>query len=162
MRFDGVRRWLGMMDRLKTIRSRLYLALGCAAAMTVVGSLFALYASSNVGATMTEIVARSMPATAESLRLAEEASTLVASAPRVMTEQSDEHRNEVSRDIAAQSQTMSARIERLRQLDAIHGDNLEQARAAVVERLDALNRAVTERMNISAQRSALALAVRKV
>jgi len=151
-----------MTDRLKTIRSRLYLAFGCAAAMTVVGSLFALYASSNVGATMTEIVARSMPATAESLRLAEEASTLVASAPRLMTAQSDEHRNEVARDIAAQSQTLSARIDRLRQIDAIHGDNLEQARAAVVEQLDALNRAVTERMKISAQRSALALAVRKV
>jgi methyl-accepting chemotaxis protein len=150
------------MARLKTIRSRLYLAFGCAAAMTVVGSLFALYASSNVNATMTEIVARSMPATMESLRLAEEASTLVASAPRLMTAQSDEHRNEVARDIAAQSQTLSARIERLRQLDAVHSDDLEQARAAVVERLDALNQAVTERMKISAQRRALALAVRKV
>ena len=68
-----------MMNRLKTIRWRLYLAFGCAASMTVVGSLLALYASSNVSATMTEIVARSIPATAESLRLAEEASTLVAS-----------------------------------------------------------------------------------
>src|SRR5580692_230311 len=150
------------MARLKTIRSRLYLAFGCAAAMTVVGSLFALYASSNVNATMTEIVARSMPATMESLRLAEEASTLVASAPRLMTAQSDEHRNEVARDIAAQSQTLSARIERLRQLDAVHSDDLEQARAAVVERLDALNQAVTERMKISAQRRALALSVRNV
>ncbi len=150
------------MDRLKTIRSRLYLAFGCAAAMTVVSSSFALYASSNVSATMTEIVAHSMPTTAESLRLAEEASTLVASAPRLMTAQSDEHRNEIARDIAAQSQTLSARIERLGQLDAIHGDNLEQARAAVVERLDALNQAVTERMKISAQRRTLALAVRKV
>src|ERR1700719_1008301 len=133
---DGVRGWFNVLSRLNTIRSRLYLAFGLAAGMTVVGSLFALYASANISATMTEIVSRSMPATMESLRLAEEASTLVASAPRLMTAQSDEHRNEVARDIAAQSQTLSARIERLRQLDVIHGDNLEQSRAAMVERLD--------------------------
>ncbi len=151
-----------MMNRLKTIRWRLYLAFGCAAGMTVVGSLLALYASSNVSATMTEIVARSIPATAESLRLAEEASTLVASAPRLMTAQSDKHRDAVARDIAVQSQTLSARIERLRQLNAIHNNDLEQARTAVVTQLDVLNQTVTERMKVSAQRRALTLAVRKV
>ena len=74
----GVRGWFDALSRLNTIRSRLYLAFGLAAGMTVVGSLFALYASANISATMTEIVSRSMPATVESLRLAEEASTLVA------------------------------------------------------------------------------------
>ena len=129
--------------------------------MTVVGSLFALYASANISATMTEIVSRSMPATVESLRLAEEASTLVASAPRLMTASDDNRRDEIARDIAAQSQMLSDRIARLRQLDAGQTDEIEVARAAMVERLDALNQAVTERLKISAQRRALALSVRK-
>ena len=159
---DGVRGWLNVLSRLNTIRSRLYLAFGLAAGMTVVGSLFALYASANISATMTEIVSRSMPATVESLRLAEEASTLVASAPRLMTASDDKRRDEIARDIAAQSQMLSERIGRLRQLDAGQNDEIEVARAAMVERLDALNQAVTERIKITALRRALALSVRKV
>ena len=158
---DGVRGWINVLSRFNTIRSRLYLAFGLAAGMTVVGSLFALYASANISATMTEIVSRSMPATVESLRLAEEASTLVASAPRLMTASDDNRRDEIARDIAAQSQMLSDRIARLRQLDAGQTDEIEVARAAMVERLDALNQAVTERLKISAQRRALALSVRK-
>jgi methyl-accepting chemotaxis protein len=56
---------------------------------------------------------------------------------------------------------LSARIERLRSLDASQSDEIEVARAAMVERLAALNQAVTERIKISAQRRVLALAVRK-
>ena len=159
---DGVHGRFSVLSRFNTIRSRLYLAFGVAAGMTVVGSLFALYASANISATMTEIVSRSMPATVESLRLAEEASTLVASAPRLMTASDDNRRDTIARDIAAQSQMLSDRIARLRQLDAGQNDEIEVARAAMVERLDALNQAVTERMKISAQRRALALSVRKV
>ena len=159
---DGVRGRLNVLSRFNTIRSRLYLAFGLAAGMTVVGSLFALYASANISATMTEIVSRSMPATVELLRLAEEASTLVASAPRLMTASDDSRRDEIARDIAAQSQMLSDRIARLRQLDAGQTDAIEVARAAMVERLDALNQAVTERIKITAQRRALALSVRKV
>jgi methyl-accepting chemotaxis protein len=159
---DGVHGRFSVLSRFNTIRSRLYLAFGLAAGMTVVGSLFALYASANISATMTEIVSRSMPATVESLRLAEEASTLVASAPRLMTASDENRRDEIARDIAAQSQILSDRIARLRQLDAGQNDQIEVARAAMVERLDALNLAVTERIKITAQRRALALSVRKV
>ena len=159
---DGVHGRFSVLSRFNTIRSRLYLAFGLAAGMTVVGSLFALYASANISATMTEIVSRSMPATVESLRLAEEASTLVASAPRLMTASDDSRRDEIARDIAAQSRMLSERIGRLRQLDAGQNDQIEVARAAMVERLDALNQAVTERIKITAQRRSLALSVRKV
>src|ERR1700692_3191676 len=158
---DGVRGWLNVLSRFDTIRSRPYLAFRLAARMAVVGSLFALYASANISATMTEIVSRSMPATVESLRLAEEASTLVASAPRLMTASDDNRRDEIARDIAAQSHILSERIGRLRQLDAGQNDEIEVARAAMVERLDALNQAVTERLKISAQRRAPALSVRR-
>ncbi len=157
-----VRVGLGLLSRLRTIRARLYLAFGLAAGMTVVGSLFALYASANISATMTQIVARSMPATVELLRLSEEASTLVASAPRLMAVEDEDHRNEIARDIAAQSRMLSARIERLRTLDASESDEIEVARAALNKQLDALKQAVTERIKISTQRRALALSVHKI
>ena len=79
-----------------------------------------------------------------------------------MTASDDNRRDEIARDIGAQSQTLSDRIARLRQLDAGQTDEIEVARTAMVERLDALNQAVTERMKISAQRRALALSARKV
>ena len=61
---SGVRgRFGGSFNWLHTIRSRLYLAFGLAAALTVVGSSFALFASTNIGATLREIASRSMPAT---------------------------------------------------------------------------------------------------
>jgi methyl-accepting chemotaxis protein len=159
---DDIRGKFSVLSGLSTIRSRLYLSFGVAAAMTVIGALVALYAFANIGATMTEIVSRSMPATVESLRLAEEASTLVASAPRLMTASDENHRDEIARDIATQSHMLSARIARLRELNASRIDEIDLARAAMVERLDALNQAVTERIRISAQRRALTSSVRKV
>jgi methyl-accepting chemotaxis protein len=159
---DDIRGKFSVLSGLSTIRSRLYLSFGVAAAMTVIGALVALYAFANIGATMTEIVSRSMPATVESLRLAEEASTLVASAPRLMTASDENHRDEIARDIATQSHMLSARIARLRELNASRIDEIDLARAALVERLDALNQAVTERIRISAQRRALTSSVRKV
>ena len=49
----------------RTIRGRLYFAFGLAAGLTVIGSSFALYASRDISATMTEIVSGSIPATVE-------------------------------------------------------------------------------------------------
>jgi hypothetical protein len=43
-----------MLSWVSTIRFRLYLAFGFAASMTVVGSLFALYASADIEATLGE------------------------------------------------------------------------------------------------------------
>ena len=81
---------VGTWSGLSTIRARLYIALGFMAATTVVCSLIALYAFTNIGGTTTEIVSQSMPATVHSLRLAEETSGLVAAAPRLMT--AEEHK----------------------------------------------------------------------
>ncbi len=150
-----------LLSRLLTIRSRLYLAFGFAAGMTVVGALFALYACANLGATMTEIVSRSMPATAVSLRLSADASGLVASAPRLMAAEDDGRRNEIAGDIAAQSRLLNAKIVRLRTLDASQNDELEVAQAALNAQLDALNQAVADRIKISDRRRALVLSVRK-
>jgi signal transduction histidine kinase/DNA-binding response OmpR family regulator len=146
---------------LTTIRARLYIALGFMAAITVIGSLIALYTFTNIGATTTEIVSQSMPATVHSLRLAEETSGLVASAPQLMTVEDESRRSEIAEQIAQQARNLVARIERLRTLDASRSTEINAAQIAMVERIDALNQAVTERITISEQRQAMAFSIRK-
>jgi len=146
----------------RTIRSRLYGAFGIAACMTVVSSLFALFVSSNFSTTMTEIVSRSMPATIESLRLSEEASHLVAFAPRLMAVEDENRRSDTDREIDAQTQTLYATIERLRGLDVNQSDEINAALIVLNQRLAALDGAVAERIKISVQRRASAASVRKI
>jgi methyl-accepting chemotaxis protein len=158
---------LGSFAFVRTIRARLYLAFGLAAGMTVIGSLFALFAFATINATLKAIVFGSMPATVESIRLKEDTSDLVAFAPRLMAAEDESHRAEIASEIAAQSRNLSVRIDRLRALNASQSaeiaDTLDRSmvRAAMDERLAALDRAVADRIQISAQRSALALTVRK-
>ena len=157
----------GSFAIMRTIRARLYLAFGAAAGMTVIGSLFALFAFTTIGATLSEIVFRSMPATVESMRLSQDTSDLVAFAPRLMAAEDESHRAEIASEIAAQSRNLKVRIDRLRALNASQSaeiaDTLDRsmARAAMDERLNALSQAVADRIQISTQRRTLALAVRK-
>ena len=102
-----------------------------------------------------------MPATVESLRLAEEASTLVAAAPQLMAAEEESQRAEIALGITGQIQMLDGRIQRLRDLDASENGEIDMARTAMGERLAALSQAVTERIKLSAQRRALTLAVRK-
>ena len=158
----------GSFAFMRTIRARLYLAFGMAAGMTVIGSLFALFAFATIGATLSAIVFRSMPATVESIRLSKDTSDLVAFAPRLLAAEDESHRAEIAGEIAAQSRNLNVRIDRLRALNASQSaeiaDTLDRsmARARMDEQLDALNQAVADRIQISAQQRALALAARKV
>ena len=158
---------LGSFAFMRTIRARLYLAFGLAAGMTVIGSLFALFAFATVGATFKVIVFRSMPATVESIRLKEDTSDLVAFAPRLMAAEDEGHRAEIASEIVTQSRNLKASIDRLRALNASQSaeiaDTLDRSmvRAAMGERLDALSQAIARRIQISTRRRALALAVRK-
>jgi methyl-accepting chemotaxis protein len=159
--FGGARGRFGAFTWLRTIRARLYLAFGLAAAMTVVGSLFAWVASTNISTTLHEIVSRSMPATVESFRLAEETNSLIGSAPQLLAAQDENRRAEIDRQIAGHAGDLRARIESLRQLDGSESDEISVAQTAMEERLNALNAAVSDRIQISARRRALAVAVRK-
>lgn len=152
---------LRMPFSLRTIQARLYLAFTLAASLTVLGSLFALLASTSISTTLTRIAFRSMPATVESFRLSEEVNALVSLAPSLMSTENEEQRNAVARDIEAQSPTIGATIDRLRRLDASQSDEIEVARSAMNERFAALNTAVGARIKISLQRRALSVAVRK-
>ncbi len=147
--------WLG------SIRSRLYLAFGLVAGLTVIGSLFAIVASRNISATLSEIASRSMPATVESFRLSDETSRLIGSAPRLMSVGEESDRAEIASEIGVHLRNLEARIARLRALDASESGEIAVAQTAMADRLSALNEAVADRIRISDQRRALAIAVRK-
>jgi signal transduction histidine kinase/DNA-binding response OmpR family regulator len=149
------------LSGLSTIRARLYIALGFMAITTVICSLIGLYAFTNVGGTTTEIVSQSMPATVHSLRLAEETSGLVAAAPRLMAAEDESHRSEVAGQIAQQTHDFLTRIDRLRTLDANMSGEIQAAQTAMVDRIAALNQAVTERISIAGRRQAMANSIRK-
>src|ERR1041385_1175567 len=87
---------------LSTIRGRLYLAFGFAAALTIIGATVAFYEFTVIGMTTNEIVSRSLPTTAVSLRLAEQAGRLLSSGPRLMSANADKSRGEIMGDIHQQ------------------------------------------------------------
>jgi signal transduction histidine kinase/DNA-binding response OmpR family regulator len=146
---------------MSTIRARLYVALGFMAGITVVCSLIALYAFTNIGGITTEIVSQSMPETVHSIRLAEGTSGLVASAPQLMTAEDESQRSEIAEQIARQTRDFLARIDQLRVLDAKVGREIHAAQIAMIDRISALNQAVTERITTSGQRQAMAASIRK-
>jgi methyl-accepting chemotaxis protein WspA len=145
----------------RSIRSRLQTAFGFAASITVVGSLIALYEFTSIGGTTTEIVSSSIPATVQSLRLSEQAAGLVALAPRLMTAADEPHRAAVADEIAVQARDLAARVEKLGILEGSRNTEIEGAQGAMVNLLETLDRAVTERITISNQRLAMARSIRK-
>jgi methyl-accepting chemotaxis protein len=145
---------------LSTIRARLYLAFGFAAALTIVSSLIAFYEFISIGATTNEMVSRSFPATVLSLRLAEGASSLVASAPQLMTAAEDKTRVEITNGINRQKAELEKGIARLSALGIAKVDDIDVMRKALVQRLDALNQAVADRIVISNERHHLAMSIR--
>ena len=159
---SGVRgRFGGSFNWLHTIRSRLYLAFGLAAALTVVGSSFALFASTNIGATLHEIASRSMPATVELFRLAEATNSMIGSAPRLIAVQDDQHRTDIAGQIA-EAISQFARADRefalaRRQRKRRDCNRARRPRRAVGYAQQGGRREIA----ISSQRRVLALAVRK-
>jgi methyl-accepting chemotaxis protein len=152
----ALRRWAA------TIRVRLYIAFGFAASMTVIGSLIALYTFNNIGWTTTEIVSRSAPAMVQSLRLADETSNLLATAPRLMAVTDETQRAEVAGELSDKEQNLVGIVERIRGTTGSQNLDIDVAQATLTDRLYALNRAVAERIAISNQRQSMALSVRKI
>ena len=145
---------------LSTIRARLYLAFGFAAALTIVGASVAFYEFTIIGSTTNEIVSRSLPATAVSLRLAEQASSLVSSGPRLMTAGTDKIRAEILADINKQEENLEAGVAQLQALGISNTDDIEASRKALTQLLQTLNQAVSNRIAMSNERSYLASSVR--
>jgi methyl-accepting chemotaxis protein len=145
---------------LSTIRSRLYLAFGFAAALTIIGSSIAFYEFTIIGLTTKEIVSRSLPATTMSLRLAEQASSLVSSGPRLMTATTDKTRSEIMDNVGQQERNLENGIAHLKALGIAKADDIDASRKALSERLHTLNEAISNRIVMSNERSYLASSVR--
>jgi len=146
---------------LSTIRARLYAAFGVTASLTVVCSLFSLYAFNSIGETTTEIASRNLPATVHSLRLAEESADLVASAPRLMAVSDKQQRITISDEIRRLVQNIGARIKILQEFNRDQGAALQDAHSLMADRLEALDRAVAERNANSNSTRVAVLAVRQ-
>lgn len=145
---------------LNTIRARLYLAFGFAALLTVVCSLVALVAFTIIGRTTTEIVTRTMPATVESLRLADEVSRLIASVPGLLTAQDERARKVVADDIVQQQKALESQIDSLLALDESKSKDINEAEFVMTERLSALGRSVSDRIIVSHERQELMISAR--
>ena len=143
-----------------TIRARLYCAFGFTAVLTIVCSLVAIAAFLRIGSTTYEIVSSSLPATVISLRLAEEASSLVSSAPRLMTETDEKTRAEIAERIETQAKTLAQGIDHLKALGIANTNDFNVTRIALLERLSALSQIVSYRITISNERNALASSIR--
>ena len=145
---------------LSTVRARLYLAFGFAAALTIVGALVAFYEFTIIGMTTNEIVSRSLPTTTVSLRLAEQTASLVSSGPRLMSSGTDKSRGEIMDVIGRQERDVESGIAHLKALGVAKADDIEASQAALMERLNALNQTVSNRITMSNERSYLASSVR--
>ena len=145
---------------LATIRGRLYLAFGFAAALTIIGASVALYEFTVIGMTTDAIVSRSLPTTAISLRLAEQAGSLVASGPRLMAANTDKARGEIMGEISAQEKSLEDGIARLRELGITKADEIDASRKTLAERLHTLDQMVANRITVTNERLYLASSVR--
>jgi methyl-accepting chemotaxis protein len=145
---------------LATIRGRLYLAFGFAAALTIIGAAVALYEFTVIGMTTDAIVSRSLPTTATSLRLAEQAGSLVASGPRLMAANTDKVRGEIKNEISAQEKSLEDGIARLRELGITKADEIDANRKTLAERLHTLDQMVANRITVTNERLYLASSVR--
>src|SRR5262245_46251731 len=145
---------------LSTIRARLYLAFGFAAALTIVGASVAFYEFTVIGSTTNEIVSRSLPATGVSLRLAEQASRLVSSGPRLMTAGTDKTRAEMLADNHKQRTNRGSGGRKLQAPCIRKSHDIQASRNALAQLLQTPKQAVLNPITMATERSYLASSVR--
>jgi methyl-accepting chemotaxis protein len=101
-----------------------------------------------------------MPATVQSLRLAEESSRLLAAVPRLMMVEDDKTQKALSAEIASLLGGLRGRIENLRMLDSTASNEVKTILAAIIEKIDALRTIVDDRIALIARRQELAQSIR--
>jgi methyl-accepting chemotaxis protein len=143
-----------------TIRARLYCAFGFAAVLTIVGSVTAVYEFTTIGTTTNNILSYSFPATVVSLRLAEEASSLVSSTPGLMTATDDKTRIEITDRINQKAKDLEEGIARLKALGIAKANDIDVTREALIQRLATLSQVVKDRIVISNERYYLSSSIR--
>ncbi len=78
-----------------------------------------------------------------------------------MAAEDESHRAELAEQIARQTRDFLTRIDQLRALDPTMSGEIQTAQTAMVDRMTALNQAVTERIAIAGRRQGMATSIRK-
>jgi methyl-accepting chemotaxis protein len=151
---------MASLHRRFGIRTRLLLAFGAVAGGTVIACVTALLMFSRAGALLDRIATRSIPEVVATFKLSTQSQALVASAPALLSADSQERRIE-QRKILHDLRTAVAQ-----QLDAVAAFGGSQARiealrkliAALHDKINALDNSVTARLNQADQRASMSKA----
>ena len=133
------------------IATKLYLAFGGAAALTVVASVVAWFAFSGISGALTHVTQESTPAMETALHLSERSASITAAATGLTEAENQEARDQVMTALAAQ---MNALIERLEHLKSVYAD--ETRLKSIREKAGQLQANLTELNSVAERRIEIA------
>ncbi len=140
--------------RRSSIRSRLFLAFGTIAGTTVLASFAACLWLSQIGGLMVGVAEGNIPAVINSLELAARTEALVAAAPGLMRADTQAIRTAQAASVHGLQDDISRRLDSLAasQSGSQSIANLARMKAALFEKLQALDAAVEKRLQLASQR----------
>ncbi len=138
------------------IKAKLFLALCSLAGLTAVASGVAWYVFTHIDRSVTRVTVESVPGIITALSLAEKSAEIAATAPAIMTTETQEERVLVQARLGQRAQDLAALI------DHLNASRAAPERAAVLSdiarqiaaELEKLNVAVKKRLRVKAQREA--------
>jgi adenylate cyclase len=136
------------------IKDKLFLAFGGMAMLTVGASAVAWYAFTDIDRSVTQITAKSVVGMAVSLRLAEKSAEITATAPTLIASRNEAERVQEQERLVRRLNEISAVTEGLKVtgLAEARFANLIEIESKIATELKALDRAVEQRLRLSAQR----------
>ncbi|MDW6020444.1 adenylate/guanylate cyclase domain-containing protein [Mesorhizobium sp. BAC0120] len=138
------------------IKTKLFMALGGMAMLTVGASAIAWYAFTDIERSVTRITAESVVGMATSLRLAERSAEITATAPALIASRSEEERLQEQQRLVLRLNEISAVTDELKPtgMALARVSNLKEIEGKIADELKRLNGAVSKRLRLSAQREA--------
>jgi methyl-accepting chemotaxis protein len=142
------------------IRARLLLAFGAVVGGTVIACVTALLLFSRAGALLDGIATRSIPDIVATFTLSTQAQELVASAPALLTADSQARRTEQHQVLHELQAAISRQLETVAKFDASQGqiETLRKLIAGLHDKISALDTSVAARLDQAAQRDSMSKA----
>ena len=141
------------------LRGRLFLAFGVVAGLTVLASVSAIYSYDRIGHALFVVTEKSLPDIAKTARVVKAEGDVAAAAPSLLAAIDATGREEASKALAAARQGLTQSIGALNPDDA---KKFGETSNRMLENLDRLAKAMTERQNIAANRISQVAELRKV
>jgi len=141
------------------LRGRLFLAFGVVAGLTVLASVSAIYSYDRIGHALFVVTEKSLPDIAKTAKVVKAEGDVAAAAPSLLAAIDAAGREEASKSLAAARQGLTQSIGALNPEDA---NKFGQTSNRMLENLDRLAKAVTERQGIAANRITQVAELRKV